>query len=93
MSSAEESSACDPSEHVFIELDATAMLCLPSGECLRPDAASCTTLTSALYACIGEEDVLKRRVMVRDAAPSPSPPELSDQFIFIFVFIFCSSRS
>ncbi|CAA6664616.1 unnamed protein product [Spirodela intermedia] len=49
MSSAEKS-ACDPSEHMFIELDATAMLCLASGECLRPDAASCTTLTSALYA-------------------------------------------
>ncbi|CAA7401213.1 unnamed protein product [Spirodela intermedia] len=66
MSSAEKS-ACDPSEHMFIELDATAMLCLASGECLRPDAASCTTLTSALYGCVTEEDVLKRRMMINVA--------------------------
>lgn len=52
------------SDHLFIELHATAMLCLPSGECLRPDATLCTTLTSALYASISEEDVLKRQVTV-----------------------------
>ncbi|XP_078444355.1 nuclear pore complex protein isoform X2 [Wolffia australiana] len=59
-----ETSECEASEPVYIELNATAMLCLPSGECLLPDPASCTTLTSALYACISEGDVLKRQVMI-----------------------------
>ncbi|XP_058108684.1 nuclear pore complex protein NUP107 isoform X2 [Magnolia sinica] len=49
---------------LFIELHATAMLCLPSGECMCPDATSCTTLTSALYSSVSEEVVLKRQLMV-----------------------------
>lgn len=51
-------------EPVFLELHATAMLCLPSGECLSPDATLCTTLMSALYTSVGEEVVLNRRLMV-----------------------------
>lgn len=39
------------------------MLCLPSGECMCPDATSCTTMTSALYSSVGEEDVLQRQLM------------------------------
>lgn len=50
--------------NVFLELYATAMLCLPSGECMCPDATSCTTLTSALYSSVSEEIVLKRQLMV-----------------------------
>uniref|UniRef100_A0A1D1YQA4 Nuclear pore complex protein n=2 Tax=Anthurium amnicola TaxID=1678845 RepID=A0A1D1YQA4_9ARAE len=65
-----QSGVCEPSDHVFIELHATAMLCLPSGECLQPDATVCTTLTSALYTCIGEEDALKRQVMINVAISS-----------------------
>ncbi|XP_010261756.1 PREDICTED: nuclear pore complex protein NUP107 isoform X2 [Nelumbo nucifera] len=49
---------------VFLELHATALLCLPSGECMYPDATSCTTLTSALYSSVSEEVVLKRQLMV-----------------------------
>lgn len=51
-------------EYMFLELHATAMLCLPSGECLRPDATVCAALMSALYACVSEEDVLDRQLMV-----------------------------
>ena len=51
-------------EPVYLELHATAMLCLPSGECLSPDATLCTTLTSALYSSVSEEEVLKRQLMV-----------------------------
>ncbi|KAG1326352.1 nuclear pore complex protein NUP107 [Cocos nucifera] len=54
----------DSTEHIYLELHATAMLCLPSGECICPDATSCTTLTSALYSSVSEEDVLKRELMV-----------------------------
>ncbi|RRT53438.1 hypothetical protein B296_00049854, partial [Ensete ventricosum] len=54
----------DPTEDMHIELHATAMLCLPSGECMLPDATSCTTLTSALYSSVSEDDVLKRQLRV-----------------------------
>lgn len=49
---------------LFLELHATAMLCLPSGECMSPDATVCTTLTSALYSSVSEEVVLNRQLMV-----------------------------
>ncbi|XP_062008772.1 nuclear pore complex protein NUP107 [Rosa rugosa] len=51
-------------EPTFLELHATAMLCLPSGECLFPDATVCTTLMSALYSSVSEEDVLNRQLML-----------------------------
>lgn len=51
-------------EPVFLELHATAVLCLPSGECMLPDATLCTTLTSAFYSSISEEEVLHRELMV-----------------------------
>lgn len=54
----------DSMESVFLELHATAMLCLPSGECMPPDATSCTTLTSALYSSVSEEVLLKRHLEV-----------------------------
>lgn len=54
----------ESAEPVFLELHATAMLCLPSGECLCPDATVCTTLTSALYSSVGNEVVLNRQLMV-----------------------------
>ncbi|XP_027907825.1 nuclear pore complex protein NUP107 [Vigna unguiculata] len=54
----------ESAEPVFLELHATAMLCLPSGECLCPDATVCTTLTSALYSSAGDEVVLNRQLMV-----------------------------
>lgn len=49
---------------VFLELHATAMLCLPSGECMCPDATICTALMSALYSSVSEESVLHRQLMV-----------------------------
>ncbi|KAK9281423.1 hypothetical protein L1049_004325 [Liquidambar formosana] len=51
-------------EPVFLELHATAMLCLPSGECMCPDATLCATLMSALYSSVSEEIVLDRQLMV-----------------------------
>ncbi|KAF8379915.1 hypothetical protein HHK36_027380 [Tetracentron sinense] len=51
-------------EPVFLELHATAMLCLPSGECICPDATLCTALMSALYSSVSEELVLNRQLMV-----------------------------
>nr|XP_016436116.1 PREDICTED: nuclear pore complex protein NUP107-like [Nicotiana tabacum] len=51
-------------EPVFLELHATAMLCSSSGDCLAPDATLCTTLMSALYSSVSEEEVLKRQIMV-----------------------------
>ncbi|KAK2979499.1 hypothetical protein RJ640_008383, partial [Escallonia rubra] len=51
-------------EPIFLELHATAMLCLPSGECMSPDATLCTTLMSALYSSVNEEVVLNRQLMV-----------------------------
>ncbi|KAK6914661.1 Nuclear pore protein 84/107 [Dillenia turbinata] len=54
----------ESTEPVFLELHATAVLCLPSGECLTPDATLCTTLMSALYSSVGDEAVLNRQLMV-----------------------------
>ncbi|PON93456.1 Nuclear pore protein [Trema orientale] len=51
-------------EPVFLELHATAMLCLPSGECMHPDATICTTLMSALYSSVSEEIVSYRQLVV-----------------------------
>lgn len=55
---------------VFLELHATAMLCLPSGECMHPDATVCSTLMSALYSSVSEEIVLNRQLVVRSTFPS-----------------------
>ncbi|CAM8955911.1 unnamed protein product [Rhodiola kirilowii] len=53
------------SQHpVFLELHATAILCLPSGGCLDPDAAICAALMSAIYSSVGEAVVLHRELMV-----------------------------
>ncbi|KAI3463207.1 hypothetical protein Pfo_019870 [Paulownia fortunei] len=54
----------ESAEPVYLELHATAVLCLPSGECMSPDATLCTTLTSALYSSVSEEDILHRELMV-----------------------------
>ncbi|XP_051152717.1 nuclear pore complex protein NUP107 [Andrographis paniculata] len=51
-------------EPVYLELHATAVMSLPSGECLLPDATLCTTLASALYSSVTEQDVLHRELMV-----------------------------
>ncbi|CAL5379212.1 unnamed protein product [Camellia sinensis] len=51
-------------EPLFLELHAIAMLCLPSGECMCPDATLCSTLMSALYSSVSEEAVLNRQLMV-----------------------------
>ncbi|KAJ4958550.1 hypothetical protein NE237_025661 [Protea cynaroides] len=51
-------------EPIFLQLHATAMLCLPSGECLFPDATFCTALSSALYSSVSEKIVLERQLMV-----------------------------
>ena len=51
-------------EPVFLELHATSMLCLPSGECMCPDATICTTIMSALYSSVSEEIVVNRQLMV-----------------------------
>ncbi|KAF5951308.1 hypothetical protein HYC85_009252 [Camellia sinensis] len=51
-------------EPLFLELHAIAMLCLPSGECMCPDATLCATLMSALYSSVSEEVVLNRQRMV-----------------------------
>ncbi|KAL0429947.1 UNVERIFIED_CONTAM: Nuclear pore complex protein [Sesamum radiatum] len=54
----------ESAEPVYLELHATAVLCLPSGECMSPDATLCTTLTSALYSSVTEEEVLHRELML-----------------------------
>ncbi|THF97016.1 hypothetical protein TEA_001696 [Camellia sinensis var. sinensis] len=51
-------------EPLFLELHAIAMLCLPSGECMCPDATLCATLLSALYSLVSEEVVLNRQLML-----------------------------
>ncbi|KAL2516484.1 Nuclear pore complex protein [Forsythia ovata] len=58
-------------EPVFLELHATTMLLLPSGECMPPDATLCTTLTSALFSLVSEEEILHRQLMV-NVSISPS---------------------
>lgn len=54
----------ESTELLFLELHATAMLCLPSGEWMAPDATLCTTLMSALYSSVIEEEVVNRQLMV-----------------------------
>lgn len=54
----------DSAEPLYLELHATAILCLPSGECLSPDATMCAALMSALYSTVNEEVVLSRQLMV-----------------------------
>lgn len=49
---------------IFLELHATAVLCLPSGECMCPDATVCAALMSALYSSVTEEVVLNRQLTV-----------------------------
>ncbi|GJZ04016.1 nuclear pore complex protein NUP107 [Tanacetum coccineum] len=51
-------------EPTNLELHATAMLCLPSGECMFPDATLCTSLTSALYSSVSDEAVSSRQLQV-----------------------------
>ncbi|KAK3198179.1 hypothetical protein Dsin_021594 [Dipteronia sinensis] len=51
-------------ETLFLELHATAILCLPSGECMCPDATMCAALMSALYSTVSEDVVLSRQLMV-----------------------------
>ncbi|XP_039127223.1 nuclear pore complex protein NUP107 [Dioscorea cayenensis subsp. rotundata] len=68
--SAVHSSLYDSIEQSYLELHATAMLCLPSGECMCPDATLCTALTSALYSSVSEEVVLRRQLMVNVAISS-----------------------
>ncbi|KAJ0980723.1 hypothetical protein J5N97_008978 [Dioscorea zingiberensis] len=68
--SAAHSSLYDSLEEIYLELHATAMLCLPSGEGMCPDATICTTLTSALYSSVSEEIVLRRQLMVNVAISS-----------------------
>ncbi|KAI3521334.1 hypothetical protein L1887_10797 [Cichorium endivia] len=51
-------------EPTNLELHATAMLCLPSGECMPPDATLCTALTSALYSSLPEQIVSDRQLLV-----------------------------
>ncbi|RVX17142.1 Nuclear pore complex protein NUP107 [Vitis vinifera] len=60
----DENNIYESMEPVFLELHATAMLCLPSGECMCPDATLCTTLISALYSSVSEEIVLNRQLMI-----------------------------
>lgn len=68
-----ESSPFESSDVIFLELHASAMLCLPSGECMLPDATSCTALTSALYSSVSEEDVLHRQLKVDVQVSSKDP--------------------
>ncbi|KAL4313256.1 hypothetical protein GQ457_01G018110 [Hibiscus cannabinus] len=57
-------------EPLFLELHATAMLRLPSGESMCPDATVCAALMSALYSSATEEVVLERQLMVNVAISS-----------------------
>ncbi|KAG0461712.1 hypothetical protein HPP92_022009 [Vanilla planifolia] len=61
---ATENNVIEQTVPMFLELHAYAMLCLPSGECLNPDATLCTALTSALYASVSDDEVLQRQLMV-----------------------------
>ncbi|MFS7974637.1 putative nuclear pore protein [Helianthus anomalus] len=51
-------------EPTNIELHATAMLSLPSGECMYPDPTLCTALTSAFYSSLSDQVVLERQLQV-----------------------------
>ncbi|KAK9066146.1 hypothetical protein SSX86_013467 [Deinandra increscens subsp. villosa] len=54
----------DLMEPTNIELHATAMLSLPSGECMYPDPTLCTALTSAFYSSLSDEVVSYRQLQV-----------------------------
>ena len=82
-----EDDVFESEEHIFLELHATAMLCLPSGECLRPDATVCVALMSALYASVTEEVVLDRQLMVL-----PSSSVLLHMFVFTRYSYFATPR-
>lgn len=60
----------DATEPTFLEVRAMAILCLPSGECMSPDATLCATLMSALYSSVPEEVVSNRQLTV-DVKVSP----------------------
>ncbi|KAH9625255.1 hypothetical protein KSS87_022165 [Heliosperma pusillum] len=53
-----------PEEPLYLELYATAILCLSSGECMSPDATLCATLMSALYSSVSEEVAVDRELTV-----------------------------
>ncbi|XP_040956395.1 nuclear pore complex protein NUP107 [Gossypium hirsutum] len=57
-------------EPLFLELHATAMLRLPSGESMCPDATVCAALMSALYSSATEEVVSERQLTVNVAISS-----------------------
>ncbi|KAK4726467.1 hypothetical protein R3W88_031384 [Solanum pinnatisectum] len=59
-----EDRVLESDEPVFLELHATVMLCSSAGDCMAPDATLCTTLMSALYSSVSEEEVLNRQIMV-----------------------------
>ncbi|KAJ0895743.1 hypothetical protein HanPSC8_Chr09g0403981 [Helianthus annuus] len=51
-------------EPTNIELHATAMLSLPSGECMYPDPTLCTALISAFYSSLSDQVVFRAPVNV-----------------------------
>ncbi|XP_017611183.1 nuclear pore complex protein NUP107 [Gossypium arboreum] len=57
-------------EPLFLELHSTAMLRLPSGESMCPDATVCAALMSALYSSATEEVVSERQLTVNVAISS-----------------------
>ncbi|XP_076889384.1 nuclear pore complex protein NUP107-like isoform X2 [Bidens hawaiensis] len=59
-----EDNIYDLMEPTNIELHATAMLSLPSGECMYPDPTLCTALTSAFYSSISDEVVSDHQLQV-----------------------------
>ncbi|KAK9756015.1 hypothetical protein RND81_01G067200 [Saponaria officinalis] len=65
-----EDQVYDTTEPLYLELHAMAILCLPSGDCMTPDATLCATLMSALYSSISEEVAVDRELMV-DVKMSP----------------------
>ncbi|KAJ0008281.1 hypothetical protein Pint_29237 [Pistacia integerrima] len=62
----------ESTEPLFLELHATAILCLPTGECMCPDATICAAVMSALYSTVSEEVVLNRQLMVNVSISSSS---------------------
>lgn len=78
-------------EPVFLELHATAMLCLPSGEWMAPDATLCTTLMSALYSTVTEEEVVNRQLMVCSSCFLGKRKRDSEKFWFFIEYYFISS--
>ncbi|KAJ3681103.1 hypothetical protein LUZ60_015592 [Juncus effusus] len=64
LNAAQDSPYDNSTESMFLELSAIAMLCLPSKECVLPDATHCAALASALYSSVSEESVLHRQLTV-----------------------------